>query len=436
MTSGLSNGAVNFLSKLVDQLHSTSASSNSSSLNGYVSLLPSSASSSSSSSSSLGSSKQNAAAFGVNDGDPGKTLSISFVSEWDMLILRFALQLHNASDSALTFSARRYGYITGQLTLPNAEDVPGKEEKSKPTDEWNVEERLFMCLSSGSYSVERALVVLQSQESPALRNLTIAKVLRNNGLSIILIKLSVAIHHEHRWFSGNKTVPRYVFNEMPKTQQTHIDAALTVVSSASFSSQDQPSEESLQPAEQTVRSQDDPMTKQEIQHYLLLQHKSFTPLHHLLRICLDATFTKESSFMLMAFSGGVPQFIWDVPPDIPLDSLSFHTQKDVAAAIQQQALYLYQLMHSRASHQHKASSSYYSSSSSSSSSRSFLSSKDALFQWILKQRTRTVLFANMVACQLFSSAYEYRTVNTKRFILNRLNTNIDAIAKCFLSTLQ
>ncbi len=239
------------------------------------------------------------------------------------------------------------------------------------------------------------------------------QILYNNALSSSLVQLAFNIFHEHSWFCGRSNVQRYMFYNMPKIQSTEVNSAILTVSSSKLM-KEEPSEESMESTSATFDFNAEEMSSEEIQHFMLMQHKKVSPFHHFLRLCLDATFTQEEKFMAMTFSGGVAQYIWDVPEDTPLDALGFHIQKHVAAAIDKQTLDLYKHM-LEVNYKRCA----------------FLESRETFFRWILKHRTRIVLLVDLIAFQVFQTMYESRTVNSKHFILNRINTNINKITNYF-----
>lgn len=389
-----------------------------------------------------------------------QTCSVAFVSKWDMLLLRFALQLRTASDQFF-FSTRRYAFLTGQLRSTHKDDVRKLANNgiAQPTDATNVHDRLLMCLTRGAYCVERALIVLNTHTNKHLRQLKMSQVLQSNRLSLVVINLAVSIFDENQWYSGKAGVSRFLFKDMPNVQKQYIDAAVYTVSASDYLTENEISSESLEPVTSTIAAakqltdgnarnnimnqigRSDEMTKEEIVLFERLQYQTLAPLHHFLRICVDATNFKESEVMLMSLSGNTPQHLWDIPFDTPVDCLIFHAQKPLVTAItkQVQSLYtMYKLLkkktHTKNSWNITSSSSSSSSSTSSSSSSSsslFFTCENDAFSWILSDTKRRVLFANLVACDVYDGLCRNRRLHTNKTLVNRIRTNYNDLTMYF-----
>jgi len=358
-----------------------------------------------------------------------KDVVVAFNSKWDMLILRFARHLHTASSDRMQFSTRRYGYITGQLPMMSSDSKRKKEPI--PTDEKTVESRLLMCLKTGAYCVERAVVVFQTF-GDSLKNVTLLSILQHNQLMNILVDLAVTIFEENTCNAGLKYTQRYVFNDIPNTQLNLVKLASAVIKQHI---KDSPSEESMQPIQQTLHvikpnqsnsriiqintqtKVEDQMTDEEIDHYKLISvRQTLHPLHRFLRLCLDGAFIKEKEFTINSFSGGMQQYVWDIPEDVKLDCLTLHANKPVTTCIvqcTQQILNLQQLLNKQGK-----------------SKVSFKGEQDA-FEWLLTDNIRLVLFANLVLCTTFDAMTKSRSTNVQKRVLNRLRNSVNDLTLYF-----
>ena len=370
---------------------------------------------------------------------------VAFITEWDMMLLRFARQLQTVSSDRIIFSTRRYGYLTGQI--PNVETEFIKKTKSIPTNEKNIEDRLFLCLKTGSYAVERALVVLQTAPDRVLNKITLIKVLQNKQLMVVLVDLALSIFDENTWYTGRKFVQKFILNDLGKVQNQYVKLAAYVVNNKMGV---EASEESKQPVEQilttysvrnssylgqderlnrepgyvptrdTRKQIEDEMLTGEIKHYKRISNME--PLHHFLRLCIDAAYIKEEDFMLVSFTNNERQYIWDVPADVKIDCLAMHTNKHLTGSI---ISCTYNLLNTQ-----QAIRQMYGHSTT-----NFHNEQD-VFEWVLKDRKRLVLFANLVLCDHYDALSRSRQTNTKPVILTRIRTSYNDLLTYFKLLMQ
>jgi len=307
---------------------------------------------------------------------------ITLIHPLDILLSRFAHQLTSASANRLHFSFHRFGILLSQL--PEREQQGVSDEATTPD---NMEDRLFMCLQSGSYSVERTFCLFQELYRPR-GTLQFRTILEQPRLMTYFIEMANSIYVEARMNAGLVYTKAEQLVAM-ETQRKGI--MLNVQSLFRPAAKETISDVALEAMIQTIDLKHDRMDDtREVQHFILWRKTPLYPIHHLLRLTCDAALVQENRFLKHP-SPEERRYLWDVPENVPADGLALYLQGP-----------LFQSMHFCLS------------------SMDNKRGLEASLRWILAVRSRRVLFANWVALQYFYSLVQSRQTSIRSTLLRRI----------------
>jgi len=343
---------------------------------------------------------------------------VVFQTQLDVLMLRLGSQLAAATHNAIRFSARRYGFLVGQLRVPSR--APRVLAPPTPTSADNFEERLFLCMSRGAFSVERALVVYRTSGSRKLAALTLLAIADNFELCGAFARFVASIVYEISLWVGAQLTQKKLLRDFEYTRQRELDAVLHIplsprralpapAASSSFLLGPAPAASSassrdavLEAVTVRVLEDADRMSLAEMYHFEALQTRALAPLHRLLRLCMSATLTPEQQFVESRLSEDPDVHVWDLPADTPASALPLHLKGALLDAVTRTLLYLQQIAEA---------------AGPTDVSRRLRGSADAVLEWLLEDRTRAVYFSNLAAFQLHCDNAVSRTTNVQDFVL-------------------
>jgi hypothetical protein len=370
-------------------------------------------SSSSSSSSSRSTSSFLASLRGKEEIPPadGGPADVVFASELDVLVFRFGHLLTTASDSTIIFSVKRYGYVTGQL--PSTQD-----NTASPTTEENLEDRIFVCFHKGSYCIERALVFLRT--SKQLASITMHQILRHQRLLSEFVSLCIAVHTLVRYNLGQRVYKKPLVNALDvQCSQSLANMIVYVANEAvppALASDDIPAG-TLQPFHFVTLSGDFIATNEEANHYRSMYDRPLAPLHRLLRLCMDATATKEDDFLAKS-TLSAQLFVWDVNTDTPPEALAFQLTGKLLQILLECVTTIQNINQAVFRSKTRA-------------LVDSFSNADSAMKWILESKTRIVLFADLVASELCVKNGLLKTTSLTVEMLNRLRANSTTLISYF-----
>ena len=345
--------------------------------------------------------------------------TVSIVTGFDLIIIRFAQLLASASENKITFSSRVYGHLTGQLP------TNGQDNSSVPTTEENFEDRVFMCLNDGSFAVERALMVYKSSPQRSLRKLSLLVILANITLMSLFVELTVSIFVELRLNSGTRFTTVVMMQDFEATRKHQINTAASIASAPLGGIEDG----SLNGVQQTLdyykqngeyvktcgQTHDKPLTEAEVEQYKKLQTSPMPRLHHMLRMSMDAALVDEDALMFKKYADGTPQHVWDIPVDVPPDSLLFHIRGPLAQAL------LFVLMHTLA----------VGTAVRKATLTAKYSNVTECLAWVLDGRMRTVFFVNMVASHYHSQLAASKAISVRSELISRMRQTFNDLTCWF-----
>lgn len=336
---------------------------------------------------------------------------VSFVTTNDLLIIRFAQLLAAASENKMIFSSRIYGHLIGQLPTSTS---TGSAPSSVPTNASNFDDRIFLSMLTGSYAVEYALILYKTSSYKALQRLSLFSIISNSILLSLFVELVVSLFAEIRINAGTRFTSLIIMRDVATTRAFHLATASKIASEPLSEAEDG----SLNAITQTLDVNTDPLLSlAETEQYTKLQTKSMPALQHLLRMCMDATLVKEEAFMLKKYADGSRQHIWDIPDDTPPDALLFHLRGPLIQTI------LFSLAHIQL-----IGDAVYKSNNV----RKFNLSSECL-QWLLDDRMRSVLFANMAACHYHTQLASAKALTIKGQLISRMRITYNDLT-CWFAT--
>lgn len=337
-------------------------------------------------------------------------VAVPLQTSTDMMVMRFAQQLMDASRNEMMFSFTRYGYLTGVLPPVRINDngmiTP---QQVVPTTSDNIDARIVTSITRGGYAVERAWMAYRGSEYTVLQTITMIQILKHADLVTLFVELCASIYEEIRLNAATKFTSGYaiVDTEVKRVANIQNMAMAVQLHHKHSGGLDQHSYSAgvLESVNRVVDSTTDKLSSQrEEQLFSQLKIRSLGPLHHLLRLCMDACRISESELM-----NNREEQMYDIPLDCPVDGLSRHIKSGMSQSLIACANLLENI--------DKA------------AKRRLLS--ESVWKWLLSARERRILFANLVEVHFHMGKGVTGSTSIRIALMNRMGIAYNCLVTYF-----
>lgn len=230
-----------------------------------------------------------------------ETIQYHYTTEWDVRVYRFACQLESAAANKIIFSHRAYDILVNPSHYPTTiKPITNKTAITLPTTEINLYDRLVLSLIKGSFAFARALLACRqvAQRNKHYQIASISDILRNQRMMTSFIELMCCIYEDLRDEEGKKWSSLPVVKSLEDKKKTLLFTFQMYQNRDShlFHSSFRADKPYFQSISLFLSSK--PLRfsfLNTIQHYTVAD-RPFHPLHRLLRLLADATFVQDEAF--------------------------------------------------------------------------------------------------------------------------------------------
>jgi hypothetical protein len=342
-----------------------------------------------------------------------KDFRLVFAGKLDVQLYQLVTQLQNAMDSHFEFSFRRYALLIGQVTEGQ------KLNEARPSTDDNILQRFLACTTSGSYAVVRTLSLFKQSNFKYIKDLRFHHVLKYPRLMNTFVELTQSIFTGTQIDAGFIHAPNALITDL-EDHMRHLLRA-QVVMEKQFTLLVEPVKDVSAEASQTwsvfISGESDRVTLHEADLFSTKGSesdvtKAFDPLHMLLRLMMDGTFTREHDFVARKddvleseSSRAGNATVWDVPLDCSVDAFSFELKGPLLQAF----VYCLNLIQSIGEQ---------------SANRNEFKTASQTLDWLLSANiyTRLIFFANLVQLHYNITNARKRHTSARLMVLNRMAT--------------
>ena len=410
--------------------------------------------------------------------EKSSVLDCFYTTEMDLRVYRFATQLTSASTDRIKFSHHAYRILSKGIDQQQQQNVSTSTTAKttyvaapSPTTETNVYDRMILCLLTGSFAFARALVATQ-QVAIGQRPAAFHEILRNHHMLSQFVELVCKIHDDMHCEAGRKWTStaqmkshenyKYgLLSSLAKLQQAGIKPKVDEIPLDAIH---------VKVEERALKHRFESML------YDCADDVSLHPLHRMLRLLGDASFTKDdvlfklkdsgdlastgpqrsdaakasaitavsealstTSNRLLPSNGGSSRFqrdadnviktqiekesrLIDIPTDTGPDELGYFLSGKIAKCLTNAVDRLESFHDDLRTH--------------SGGTVLAFSNRSKILEWLFKTEHRLVLFVHLVACDFETLRAESADVSIKRNVLNKIHTTFNELTRFFVMQME